>query len=124
MRLPLTNVGYNGPVNQHRTEIQVQINAISVHAVCSLLLYCAGWLAAQVNLRNAWLQLSSCMLASAFVFGNSIKTVYEDVIFLFVVHPFDVGDAVQIGSINTDQYVVRTNPTVLKSATCTDRSVY
>ena len=67
-----------------------------------------------MNLRNAWLQLSSCMLASAFVFGNSIKTVYEDVIFLFVVHPYDVGDAVSIGS-TPEHYVVRTNPTVLNS---------
>ena len=62
-----------------------------------------------MNLRNAWLQLSSCMLASAFVFGNSIKTVYEDVIFLFVVHPYDVGDIVTIGN-TADNYTVRTRP--------------
>ena len=27
----------------------------------------------QVNLHNAWLQISSCILASTFVFGNTIK---------------------------------------------------
>ncbi len=31
----------------------------------------------QVNLHNAWLQISSCILASTFVFGNTIK-VRED----------------------------------------------
>ena len=63
----------------------------------------------QVDLHNAWLQISSCLLASAFVFGNSIKTVYESVIFLFDVHPFDVGDGIQIGTA-TDYYVVRCLP--------------
>ena len=66
----------------------------------------------QVNLRNAWLQLSSCMLATAFVLGNSIKTVFEAVIFLFVVHPYDVGDGVKIGS-QPDYYIVRHRLTLL-----------
>ena len=38
--------------------------------------------------------------------GNSIKTVFEAVIFLFVVHPYDVGDGVKIGS-QPDYYIVR-----------------
>lgn len=36
------------------------------------------------------------MLAFAFVFGNSIRNVFESVVFLFVVHPFDVGDALLV----------------------------
>ena len=32
---------------------------------------------------------SSIILAFVFVFGNSLKTVFECVVWLFVVHPFD-----------------------------------
>lgn len=39
-----------------------------------------------------WLLFSSVVLAFAFVFGNSIRQLYEAVIFLFVIHPYDVGD--------------------------------
>lgn len=35
-------------------------------------------------------------LAFAFVFGNSLRNMYESVIFLFVMHPYDVGDALFI----------------------------
>uniref|UniRef100_A0A803LYM7 Mechanosensitive ion channel MscS domain-containing protein n=1 Tax=Chenopodium quinoa TaxID=63459 RepID=A0A803LYM7_CHEQI len=36
--------------------------------------------------------LSSQLLVAVFVFGNSCKTVFEAIIFVFVMHPFDVGD--------------------------------
>ena len=47
----------------------------------------------QVNVGQVWVTFSSFLLAFAFVFGNSIRNIYEAVIFLFIVHPFDVGDA-------------------------------
>lgn len=56
---------------------------------------------AQVDLSKAWLTFSSIVLAFAFVFGNSIRNMYEAVIFLFVVHPFDVGDVLLMGPEQT-----------------------
>lgn len=53
---------------------------------------------------KVWLSVSSTLLAFAFVFGNSIRTVYESIIFLFVIHPFDVGDAIVV---HDDYYRVR-----------------
>jgi len=67
-----------------------------------------------VNLRNAWLQFSSCVVAGAVVFANSIRTIYESVVFLFVVHPFDVGDGIFIGAL-PDYYVVRMNHNAMVS---------
>ena len=55
----------------------------------------------QVDLSQAWLTFSSIVLAFAFVFGNSIRNMYEAVIFLFVVHPFDVGDVLLMGAEQT-----------------------
>jgi hypothetical protein len=58
----------------------------------------------QVNVTQVWLTFSSFIFAFVFVFGNNIRTIYESVIFLFVVHPFDVGDALMLHG--TDLWVV------------------
>eukprot|EP00884_Botryococcus_braunii_P003244 jgi/Botrbrau1/12920/Bobra.92_1s0001.2 len=59
-----------------------------------------------VNLSQIWLTISSLLLSFVFVFGNSIRTIYESALFLFVVHPFDVGDQVLVGP-NTDHCTVQ-----------------
>ncbi|KAK8620417.1 hypothetical protein V6N13_066895 [Hibiscus sabdariffa] len=43
--------------------------------------------------------ISSQLLLVAFVFGNTCKTVFEAIIFLFVMHPFDVGDRCEIDDV-------------------------
>ncbi|KAJ8755702.1 hypothetical protein K2173_022682 [Erythroxylum novogranatense] len=43
--------------------------------------------------------LSSQLLLLAFIFGNTCKTVFESIIFLFVIHPFDVGDRCEIDGV-------------------------
>ncbi|CAI9104763.1 OLC1v1003515C3 [Oldenlandia corymbosa var. corymbosa] len=40
--------------------------------------------------------VSSQIVVVAFVFGNTCKTIFEALIFLFVMHPFDVGDRCEI----------------------------
>ena len=52
----------------------------------------------QVDVNKVWLSFSSVFLAFVFVFGNSLRNMYESVIFLFVMHPYDVGDALFISS--------------------------
>uniref|UniRef100_A0A5B7C696 Mechanosensitive ion channel protein n=1 Tax=Davidia involucrata TaxID=16924 RepID=A0A5B7C696_DAVIN len=42
---------------------------------------------------------SSQVIVVAFVFGNTCKTVFEAIIFLFVMHPFDVGDRCEIDGV-------------------------
>lgn len=43
--------------------------------------------------------LSSQLLVAVFVFGNTMKTIFEAIIFLFVMHPFDVGDRCEIEEV-------------------------
>ncbi|KAK4755955.1 hypothetical protein SAY87_009712 [Trapa incisa] len=43
--------------------------------------------------------ISSQLLLVVFVFGNTVKTVFEAIIFVFVMHPFDVGDRCVIDGI-------------------------
>lgn len=43
--------------------------------------------------------LSSQILAAVFIFGNTCKAVFEAMIFVFVMHPFDVGDRCVIDGV-------------------------
>lgn len=43
--------------------------------------------------------ISSQLLVLAFVFGNTAKTVFEAIIFVFVMHPFDVGDRIVVDGV-------------------------
>ncbi|KAK2974309.1 hypothetical protein RJ640_026870 [Escallonia rubra] len=43
--------------------------------------------------------ISSQIVVVAFVFGNTCKTIFEALIFLFVMHPFDVGDRCEIDGV-------------------------
>ncbi|XP_051119169.1 mechanosensitive ion channel protein 10-like [Andrographis paniculata] len=43
--------------------------------------------------------LSSQILVAGFVFSNTCKTIFEAIIFVFVMHPFDVGDRCVIDGV-------------------------
>ncbi|XP_057736341.1 mechanosensitive ion channel protein 6-like [Arachis stenosperma] len=43
--------------------------------------------------------VSSQLVLVAFIFGNTCKTIFEAIIFLFVMHPFDVGDRCEIEGV-------------------------
>lgn len=48
--------------------------------------------------------LSSQILLLVFVFGNTFKTAFEAMIFLFVMHPFDVGDRCEVNGVQVINY--------------------
>ncbi|MCL7047670.1 hypothetical protein MKW94_009313 [Papaver nudicaule] len=43
--------------------------------------------------------ISSQLLLVVFIFGNTCKTMFEAIVFLFVMHPFDVGDRCEIDGV-------------------------
>ncbi|KAK0599614.1 hypothetical protein LWI29_006967 [Acer saccharum] len=43
--------------------------------------------------------VSSQLVLMVFIFGNSCKTAFEAIVFLFVMHPFDVGDRCEIEGV-------------------------
>ena len=53
------------------------------------------------------LVLSSQLLLVAFIFGNSCKTIFEAIIFLFVMHPFDVGDRCEIDGVQVCSLLIQ-----------------
>ena len=57
-----------------------------------------------MNIMEMWFTVSSVLLAFAFMFGNSVKVLFESIIFIFIVHSFDIGDNILI---NGERHVVR-----------------
>ncbi|KAF9941281.1 hypothetical protein BGZ65_004307 [Modicella reniformis] len=49
------------------------------------------------------LSIGSFLVALSFVFGNSLKILFENIVFLFITHPYDSGDLVCIDG--NDMYV-------------------
>ncbi|KAL8144176.1 hypothetical protein V2J09_017208 [Rumex salicifolius] len=52
-----------------------------------------------VPISHFLLLISSQLLLLTFIFGNTFKTTFEAIIFLFVMHPFDVGDRCEIDEV-------------------------
>ncbi|XP_058723224.1 mechanosensitive ion channel protein 10-like [Vicia villosa] len=69
-------------------------SAIVLVLAIIVLLLVMGFLTTQVLVF-----ISSQLLLVAFVFGNTAKTVFEAIIFVFVMHPFDVGDRCVIDGV-------------------------
>ncbi|KAI3411585.1 uncharacterized protein J3R85_017760 [Psidium guajava] len=53
----------------------------------------------EIATTKALIVLSSQLVGAAFIFGNTCKTVFEAFIFVFVMHPFDVGDRCVIDGV-------------------------
>ncbi|PNH03916.1 Mechanosensitive ion channel protein 9, partial [Tetrabaena socialis] len=57
-----------------------------------------------VDLLTGFSTFSATVLALTFVFGE--RNIYESMLFLFVTHPYDVGDCILVGS-GTDMFRVK-----------------
>lgn len=55
------------------------------------------------------LYISSQIVVVAFIFGNTCKTIFEAIIFVFVMHPFDVGDRCEIDGIQVPKNTAKTS---------------
>ncbi|KAJ0077179.1 hypothetical protein Patl1_35863 [Pistacia atlantica] len=53
----------------------------------------------QIATSKFLLFVSSQLVLVAFVFGNTCKTVFEALVFLFIIHPFDVGDRCEVDGV-------------------------
>lgn len=50
--------------------------------------------------------ISSQALVAVFMFGNTLKMVFEAIIFLFVMHPFDVGDRCEVEGVQVLRNII------------------
>lgn len=50
----------------------------------------------QVDVTHLWTAVAAAIVAFSFIFKSAIATMFDSVVFLFVVHAFDVGDGILI----------------------------
>ncbi|KAJ6381963.1 hypothetical protein OIU77_030591 [Salix suchowensis] len=75
-------------------ELNKLVSAVVCVGIVVVWLLVMGYLTTQVLVL-----ISSQLLLVVFMFGNSAKTVFEAIIFVFVMHPFDVGDRCVIDGV-------------------------
>lgn len=75
-----------------------QLNKI-VTAILIVVTIIIWLLLMEIATTKVILLLSSQLVAAAFLFGNTCKTIFEAIIFVFVMHPFDVGDRCVIDGV-------------------------
>ncbi|KAK9863795.1 hypothetical protein WJX84_010731 [Apatococcus fuscideae] len=52
-----------------------------------------------VDLSQVWITLTSVVVAFSFIFKTAASNLYQSVMFLFAIHPLDVGDALLIDTV-------------------------
>ncbi|KAL8152305.1 hypothetical protein V2J09_010065 [Rumex salicifolius] len=77
-------------LNDNKTAVK-QLNKI-VTAILCVILFILWLLLTELASTKLLLFFSSQLVVAAFIFGNTCKTIFEAIIFVFVMHPFDVGD--------------------------------
>ncbi|XP_076942681.1 mechanosensitive ion channel protein 6-like [Bidens hawaiensis] len=77
-------------VNKLHRMVNVLV-ALVIIAICLVIL--------NIATTKVLVLISSQFVVVAFIFGNTCKTIFESIIFLFVIHPFDVGDRCEIDGV-------------------------
>ncbi|KAL1834527.1 mechanosensitive ion channel protein 10 isoform X2 [Daucus carota subsp. sativus] len=94
---------YNGrkalahALNDTKTAVK-QLNTL-VTVILIVIVFVVWLLLVEIATTKVLLFLSSQLVAAAFLFGNTCKTIFEAIIFVFVMHPFDVGDRCVIDGV-------------------------
>ncbi|XP_060176241.1 mechanosensitive ion channel protein 6-like [Lycium barbarum] len=84
-------------LNDTKTAVNKLHQMVNVLVSVIILLICLVILG--IATSKFLLFVSSQVVVVAFVFGNTCKTVFESIIFLFVMHPFDVGDRCEVDGV-------------------------
>ncbi|KAF2287162.1 hypothetical protein GH714_038519 [Hevea brasiliensis] len=96
----------NNTLQHSKTAID-ELNMIA--SVIVLIVVAVVWLLVmEVLSTKLLLFMSSQLLLVVFMFGNTVKNVFEAVIFVFVVHAFDVGDRCVIDGMVVDEMNILT----------------
>lgn len=84
-------------LNDTKTAVNKLHRMINVLVALVILVICLVIL--NIATTKILVLVSSQIVVVAFIFGNTCKTVFEAIIFLFVIHPFDVGDRCEIDGV-------------------------
>ncbi|GLU10120.1 hypothetical protein SLE2022_269420 [Rubroshorea leprosula] len=91
-------------LNDYKTAIEELDRLLS--AIMFVVIIIVWLLMMGILKTRALLLICSQLVLAAFMFGNSLRTVFEAIIFVFVIHPFDVSDRCIIDGVQPVQMVV------------------
>ncbi|XP_074289772.1 mechanosensitive ion channel protein 10-like [Silene latifolia] len=77
-------------LNDNKTAVD-ELNKMLI-AILIILMIILWLLITEIATTKLLVFLSSQLIVAAFIFGNTCKTTFEAIIFVFVMHPFDVSD--------------------------------
>ncbi|CAN6722439.1 unnamed protein product [Malus baccata var. baccata] len=84
-------------LNDAKTAVDELHNILNVLVAIVILII---WLIIlEVHVTHFLLLMGSQLLLVAFIFGDTCKTIFEAIIFVFVMHPFDVGDRCEVDGV-------------------------
>ena len=89
-------------LNDTKTAVK-QLNKV-VTGVVIVIVFVVWLLLMEIATTKLLVLLSSQLLVAAFMFGNTCKTIFEAIIFVFVMHPFDVGDRCIVDGVQVNSY--------------------
>ncbi|XP_071714864.1 mechanosensitive ion channel protein 8-like [Rutidosis leptorrhynchoides] len=84
-------------LNDTKTAVNKLHRMVNVLVALIILIICLVIL--NIATTQVLVLISSQLVLVAFIFGNTCKTIFESIIFLFVLHPFDVGDRCEVDGI-------------------------
>ncbi|XP_058086346.1 mechanosensitive ion channel protein 10-like [Magnolia sinica] len=84
-------------LNDTKTAVQ-QLHKLA-SAVVSVIIVVVSLLVMGLATTKVIFVITSQLLLVGFMFGNTCKTLFESIIFVFVMHPFDVGDRCVIDGV-------------------------
>ncbi|PRQ28021.1 putative mechanosensitive ion channel MscS [Rosa chinensis] len=73
--------------------VTAQVNNL-VTSIVFIIIIVVSLLVVEIATTSFFVFLSSQLVLAAFAFGNTCKNVFESIMFLFVAHPYDVGDCI------------------------------
>ncbi|XP_051151357.1 mechanosensitive ion channel protein 10-like [Andrographis paniculata] len=84
-------------LNDTKTAVN-QLNKL-VTVILIMIMIIVWLLLTRIATTKVLVFMSSQIVLAVFVFGNTCKTIFEAIVFVFVMHPFDVGDRCVIDGV-------------------------
>lgn len=97
MRAYLERKALAHSLNDTKTAVQ-QLHKLA-SAIVVVIIIVMSLLVMGVATTKVVFVVTSQLVLAGFMFGNTCKTIFESIIFVFAMHPFDVGDRCVIDGV-------------------------
>lgn len=95
-----------------------------INVVVAIIVLIIWLLILEIATSKFLLFISSQLVLVAFIFGNTCKVIFESIVFLFIIHPFDVGDRCEVDGIQVHRLnLASSKPLFCKHACITKSSI-